>query len=416
VIDDRALFERAATWFDPPGDILERMTIRRDRRRRNRRLGTAAMALIVAGISAAVLLRAFGNFGRHVPAVRPPTGTIVFSRSVDGSQTYLYANPAGGAPHLLTNRHFDVFRISADGSQVLYPGRGDPAVVELGGSHPRLLRPRVPMFPFAWSPDGTRIVGLGFPTGEKHSTGLYTASADDGGDQVQVTSHRQDEAIGYSPDGSRILFLRPANKIEGSGPKDLYSVRVDGSGLVRLSPAGTVLGPFDAGVAGTPTPVWDLRSASWSPDGTSVAFAAAITDHPRNARRTDVRRGLFVVGADGSDAHQIVPSAQILDAQWSPDGRWIAFTQANPDRPDIFIVHPDGTGLRAVTSSSDGLASWGPVWAPDGSALLFVRNAGLSQFDSELWIVNIDGSGLTRFTDTPAYYFSYGWSPVPRSS
>ena len=416
MIEDRDLFERAATWFDPPGDILERMTLRRDRRRRNRRLGTAAMALIVAAISAAVLVRAFGNVGRHVPAVRPPIGTIVFSRSLDGRQTYLYAERSDGVPYLLTNRQFDVFSISSDGSQVLYPGRSDPAVVDISGSHPRHLRPNVSMFPFAWSPDGTRIVGLGFPV--RRSTGLYTARASDGGDQIQVTSQRQDAAIGYSPDGSRILFLRLANNHAGpsNGPRDLFCVNMDGSGLVRLNPRQTVLGPFDIGVAGTPpNPVWDLRSASWSPDGTRVAFAAAVVT-PGDARLADVPRGLFVVNVDGTDAHQIVPSGQILDAQWSPDGRWIAFTEANPDRPDIFIVHPDGTGLHAITSSSDGLASWGPVWGPDSSALLFVRNAGLGQFDSELWVANVDGSGLMQFTDRSGYYFSYGWSSVPRSS
>jgi Tol biopolymer transport system component len=412
-----------------PG-AFERVARQRDRKRRNRRVGTIALALLVAAIGAVGLTRAFGHVGHQVPAVRPPTGTIVFSRQLPGSEVdYPFAVGPDGARRVLVPKGIDVFSISPDGSRVLYAdidwtgARADgvlPAVVDLDGSHRRLIRSSVPidgLWPQAWSPDGARIVGVGSDAEQSSATGLYTARSSDGGDLVQVTSapgRRRDNAIGYSPDGSKILFLRSANDVAGNNgraTKNLFVVNTDGSGLLQLNPAVTVLGPFDSGVAGTPaSPMFDLRTASWSPDGTRVAFAAALAT-PGEARHGEARRGLFVADADGSGAHQIVPSAQILDAQWSPEGDWIAFTQANADRPDVFIVHPDGTGLRQLTSSSGGLGSYGPVWSPDGSALLFVRNGGGGQFDSELWFMNIDGSGLTQLTHAPAEYFCYGWSP-----
>jgi Tol biopolymer transport system component len=416
-----ALLEREMEAIRSPEFGVVDVGRRVERRQRNRRVRAAVVALAVAAIAGVGLVKAFTDIQRRVPAVPPPTGTIVLSRAVGPSITHLYTIGPDGVVRLLTPKPFDVFWISPDGSHVLYPNDNLrtseilPAIVDLDGSHRRLVRSRVPMFPGGWSPDGTRIVGLGSRAG--HSTGLYTARASDGGDQIQVTSapgRRTDEAIGYSPEGSKILFLRSAKDVSAAfsrATKDLFVVDADGSGVLQLNPPGTVLGPFNAGVAGTPPqPVWDLRTASWSPDGTRVAFAAAIAT-PGEARNGEVERGLFVVDADGSDAHQIVPSAQILDAQWSPDGTWIAFTEANPDRPDVFIVHPDGTGLREVTSSSDGLSSWGPVWSPDSSALLFVRNPEQEQFLSQLWFVNVDGSDLTKLTNTPAYYFSYGWSP-----
>lgn len=419
MIDERDLFERAAQRFDPPVDALERLFVQRDHRQRNRRVRTAVVAVALAVIAGFALARAFGNVQNEVPAVRPPFGTIVFSRQLAGSQVdHLFAiGPDGVLSRFRTG--FDVFSISPDGAHVLYPDDDFqrtpeilPAIVDLDGSDRRLIRPTVPMFPNGWSADGTRIVGVG-------AAGLYTASATDGGGQIEVTApqgRRNDEAIGYSPDGLKILFLRSAKDVGGNNgraTKDLFVVNADGNGAIQLNPLGTVLGPFDAGVAGTPvSPVWDLRTASWSPDGSRVAFAAAAAT-PGEARNGEVRRGLFVVDADGGDPHQIVPSAQILDAQWSPDGEWIAFTQADPDRPDIFIVHPDGSGLRVLTSSSEGLGSWGPVWSPDGSALLFNRNGGLDQFDSELWFVNVDGFDLTQLTRLPAEYFSYGWSLQP---
>lgn len=428
MIDERDLFERAAQRFDPPVDALERLFVQRDRRQRNRRVKSGIVAVALALIAGFALAKAFGSIRPEVPAVRPPFGTIAFSRSVGGPGTQLYAIGPEGVVRLLVSRT-DTLSISPDGSRVLYsdddPDRGDyeisPAVMALDGSRQRILRPSVPMAgPHVWSPDETRFVGIGFVNGE--ATGLYTARISDGGDLVQVTSppgRRNDTAIAYSPDGSKILLLRPENNVSGNNgraTKDLFVVNDDGSGLVRLNPHGTVLGPFDGGIVGTPSPsrVFDGRSASWSPDGTKVAFAAAIGT-PGQARGRQVQRGLFVVGADGSDPHQIVPSGQILDAQWSPSGTWIAFTRASPSSPDVFIVRPDGTGLRQLTSSSSGLRSWGPMWSPDSSALLLTRGPDPGgQFDSELWFVNVDGSALSQLTTTPGYYLTYGWSPQPR--
>jgi hypothetical protein len=417
-----ALLERDMGSIRAPEFGLVDVHRRSERLQRNRRVRAAAVALAIAAVSGVGLVKAFGHIQRHVPVVPPPTGTIVFTRSVGGPFTHFYTVGPDGVVRRLIPQRFDGFSISPDGSHVLYPDDDFdrtpeilPGIVDLDGSDRRLLRTSVPMFPFVWSPDGSRFAGLGFPGGE--SDGLYTARVSDGGGLVHVTSppgRRNDNAIAYSPDGSKILFLRSAKDVGGANgraTKDIYVVNTDGSGVVKLDPPDTVLGPFDSGVAGTPPdPVLDRRAASWSPDGTRVAFAAALAT-PGQARHGEVPRGLFVVNAEGSGAHQIVPSAQILDAQWSPDGEWIAFTEANPDRPDIFIVHPDGTGLRELTSSSSGFASWGPIWSPDSSALLFVRNPGSEQFDSELWFANVDGSDLTQLTDTPAEYLSYGWSP-----
>jgi TolB protein len=141
-----------------------------------------------------------------------------------------------------------------------------------------------------------------------------------------------------------------------------------------------------------------------------VAFAGGLGS-PQDIRAGEVPRGLFVVDADGGGAHQIV-SGPIPDAQWSPDGRWIAFTEGEAERSDVFVVHPDGTGLRKLTSSADGLASWAPVWSPDGSTLLLTRSPSAGAFDSNLWIVGVDGSRPTQVTYQGAKYYSYAWSPA----
>jgi Tol biopolymer transport system component len=83
---------------------------------------------------------------------------------------------------------------------------------------------------------------------------------------------------------------------------------------------------------------------------------------------------------------------------------------ADPDLHDVFVVHPDGTNLTPVTSSSDGLGSFEAVWSPDGTRLLFGRSPDGDQFHFDLWIVNLDGTGLVRLTHTPAEYSAYEWA------
>jgi hypothetical protein len=431
MIDERDLVERAIEALVKDEPSFDGLLRRRERKQRNQRVAAGVVAVVVAAAVAGAAALGYVRSPKPVGSVHRPQGTIVFSRQTDASQgDFVFTVEPGGSARRLLKKGFDMFSVSPDGSQLLFPNVNEnrtnwalPAVVSLDGSHPHLLRRHVPMttlWPDAWSPDGTRFVGNARAPLGSSAAGLYTANSH-GTDLFQVTSppgRGNDLAIAYSPDGSKILFLRfiGAQGDQGHAVADLFTVNVDGTGLVRLNPPGTILGPWDLGGAGAPfAPVLDRRTASWSPDGRRVTFAAAIAT-PSEAESGTVERGLFVVNADGRNAHRIVAPGQILDAQWAPVGDWIAFSQADPDLPDIFVVHPDGTGARSLSSSSAGAGSWGPVWAPDGSALVFTRNGSDYQFASELWFVNVDGSGLTQLTHTPAEYFSYEWSSFRTAS
>jgi Tol biopolymer transport system component len=90
----------------------------------------------------------------------------------------------------------------------------------------------------------------------------------------------------------------------------------------------------------------------------------------------------------------------------------------NPEFSDVFIAHPDGTDLTQVTSSAHGSFSYGPVWSPNGTKLLFIRG---SRADStrisgqdvayvDLWTANVDGTGVAQLTDITAEYEQYFWT------
>lgn len=251
-----------------------------------------------------------------------------------------------------------------------------------------------------WSPNGARLlcndndqVGNQPPPG---AAGIYTVRSSDGGGLAQVVATPDDSfdvGRGYSPDGSRILFLR----IDRSNDqKALYAVNPDGTGLLRLSPPGLSVIDLD----------FFEGQVDWSPDGARVTFAG------RDLSRRGSPRALYVVNADGTGPRQITPrGVGARSARWSPNGRLIAFTSCC-GAPQVWLVHPDGSGLREVTVPTSGSTSWTPVWSPDGTKLLFQRVDRDGSVD--LLTVSVDGTGLSKVTDL-AGLAPYVWGMAPVS-
>lgn len=107
-------------------------------------------------------------------------------------------------------------------------------------------------------------------------------------------------------------------------------------------------------------------SASWSPDGRFLAFAAkrgpkddiVVLDVARNREVNRIQLDLNGV---------TTPS-------WSPDGRQLVFTGYDGGLSDLFIVNRDGTDLRRLTH--DKFADLHPAWSPDGSMIAFTTDRG----------------------------------------
>ena len=114
--------------------------------------------------------------------------------------------------------------------------------------------------------------------------------------------------------------------------------------------------------------------------------------------------------SDGTGLRQITPSSLgALSAQWSPNGTSIAFTSGGAD-PQVWVVRPNGDGLRRVTFPTDGSDSWTPVWSPSGRKLLFQQSSPSG--GTSLWTVNVDGSRPAKVLDLPGFT-SYDWGTAP---
>jgi Dipeptidyl peptidase IV (DPP IV) N-terminal region len=350
-----------------------------------------------------------GSPTKSPSADAPVEGSIVFNHSAAGKDLAVFTINLDGTEEQRIRPVGDGAILSPDGTRLMDPrpaddGRLTTTVFDIDGSGYEVLPIDDPTLQFgygAWSTDGNRFVTDGWDETRDDRKGLYTRRSSDGGDIVRLTDAgiRYDFPMtprGYSPDGSRILFFRPSTRSEDDGaPMDLFAVGVDRAGLQKLDPPGTTTGLVGGGIA-----------ASWSPDGRRVAVVLSS-----GSFWDDDARAVFIVDVDGTKAKRITPHGNILCAQWSPDGRWIAFDNADGGPHDLFVVHPDGTGLAQITSTGeDGLFSFGPVWSPDSTKLLFVR--GLDELDStDLWTVNVDGTGLSQVTASPGAYGGYAWVP-----
>lgn len=110
---------------------------------------------------------------------------------------------------------------------------------------------------------------------------------------------------------------------------------------------------------------------------------------------------LYVVNPDGSGKRAVTTSTPAKPIRatapaWAPDGFRIAFanTVGTNVGGGIWVINSDGTGGARVPSTEQNDRS--PTWSPNGRQIAFVRAAG--RFNS-LFVVNADGTGLRQVTN-----------------
>ena len=138
----------------------------------------------------------------------------------------------------------------------------------------------------------------------------------------------------------------------------------------------------------------------WSPDGSRIAFTAA-------------RDGMVMVVDLESARRRQVTSLPGRAPDWSPDGSRIAFVGFIDGSDEILVVDADGAEQEQLTDSTG--EDQGPVWSPDGARIAFTseRDGDLSETspDSEVYVMNADGSGQFRVSETSGRSSDIVWYP-----
>jgi Tol biopolymer transport system component len=219
--------------------------------------------------------------------------------------------------------------------------------------------------------------------------------APDGSGLTRLTNRRGVEGdASWSPDGSKIAFVCSRNPRRGRF--EICAINADRSGFTRL----------------TRHRAFSFAPA-WSPDGAKIVYATSTGGR---------RLRLYVMNADGSGKQRLTRNRKgtdYTDPQWSPDGATIAFailtgaTQETPrgfDSSIALIDAVDGGNLRRLTPRG-GPDELNPNWSPDGASVAFERNRLFDVRQSDIWLMNADGSGKRRLTKTKFYETNPVFSP-----
>lgn len=210
----------------------------------------------------------------------------------------------------------------------------------------------------------------------------------------------------------------------GDAPADA----LPGSGLIAFVPPDphdvgiSLLDPESGEVSRLTTEVRDVTDLSWSPDGTRLAFLL------------DRQSGIGIIDADGGGLRSITDESNFpaettfSRATWSPDGSHIAFAAGGvPPNADcdgldcLSLVHAkiyvmDLAPSRMTKLTEDNLIASSPAWSPDGARIAFVAipASELSLDDPQgpqIYVVDVDGGSaqpLTSFDLSPS---DIAWSP-----
>jgi Tol biopolymer transport system component len=210
---------------------------------------------------------------------------------------------------------------------------------------------------------------------------------------------------------TRIAFTRNTGPMSGDA-KELYVINADGSGQRQLAD--------EASFAAAP---------DWSPDGRKIVFISNRDGRAGCTWQPGCNTEIYMMNADGSGQRNLTRNPAhdsntsywgAAHSAWSPNGRKIVFVSDRDGRAgcigqprcntEIYVMNADGSGQRNLTRNP--ARDDEPVWSPDGRKIAFVsRRDG----KPEVYVMHADGSGQRNLTRNPGRDSAPAWSADGRT-
>ncbi len=267
---------------------------------------------------------------------------------------------------------------------------------------------------FSW--DGKRLI-FQSSRGEYKCDKIWTMNIDGTGMKMVSPDHGANTCSFFFPDG-RVIFAStshlagdcPQKPEVPSGthyfwplyPYNIFVANADGSDPKRITDNSR----YDA------EPVV-------SPDGKQIVFGS----------QREGNFDVYIMNEDGSNLRRLTDRTGYNGGPWfSPDGRkivwraWYSETEMEkaqwrdcmeknyilPFPLDLWVMDADGSNKRRILHN--GATNFAPSWHPDGKRIIFASNMDdwhedIKKFghNFELYLINIDGTGLERITYNNAF-------------
>ena len=138
-------------------------------------------------------------------------------------------------------------------------------------------------------------------------------------------------------------------------------------------------------------------NAAFSPDGTRLAYSSGDD--------------ILVADPYGNDPQLVLSTGQgVGEIDWSPDGTRLVTALTNcaefDCEHDIYVLGIDGSGLTQVTSSI--FSELNPAWSPDGSLIAF---DSIVAGNEDVYTIRPDGTDLANLTEDLPRASEPDWSP-----
>lgn len=189
----------------------------------------------------------------------------------------------------------------------------------------------------------------------------------------------------WSPDGSRLAFVRATARLNKDPVASLFVVNADGTGLQRVAQLGPIP---ESEYVGRDRP-------SWSPDGRQLAYGNGP---------------LYVVSSDGTNIRKLAAKST-CSPSWSPDGKSILYfvddypcawargnNASEPGYRSIYRIDADGRNRRLLASGSFGDAAW----SPDGRQIAYAANCAVQHggdWFCSIYLMDADGKKKRRLVE-----------------
>ncbi|MGQ0467726.1 MAG: hypothetical protein ACT4QG_20705 [Sporichthyaceae bacterium] len=304
---------------------------------------------LLAGLAAALALAGCGGGGESGP------DTAVADSAPPAASSAPGPTPSASGEQSATPRSDTPLRfVYSSGNAVWTVGLQGP---------PKRLAKLDALLGLAVSPDG-RTIAIA-PDG----TGLHFVGIDGKGLREVDGSLVGHDA--FSPDGRTIAALRGTGfyllDLEGPGARRLS---YDSPDHAQFHPGGRYVAamrdnlietfPVDGG---PPTKILTTERAfkhfAFSPDGKRIVYGVELND--------DFDSDLYVANSDGTEPRRLTTTGDAAVASWSPDGTTLAFHRGSEG--GVWTIRADGSALRRV-----GAKGSYPVFSPDGQWIAFARN------------------------------------------